>query len=224
MSPDAKLIFLSVATWRWGSGAASVAWVVTGGRRPNLRNRLLAAAVAAGFALSCPAHAQAQDDDGMACVYEELIDDYELVAEVLIYGGLSDEEEADSDKAVEAAKATCAAKHNYTQGQRDAAGELGVLASALDYLSEELMFSGVSDAALDGVLDAYDTFTDQDVDALFKPDWRSDAVFLGEIRAKMLSAGIPDEADLMDIALTILEITAMVEEVSYMFMLEEDAQ
>jgi hypothetical protein len=45
-------------------------------------------------------------------------------------------------------------------------------------------------------------------------------VFLGEMKAKMLSAGIPDEADLMDIALMILEITAMVEEVSYMFMAE----
>jgi hypothetical protein len=45
-------------------------------------------------------------------------------------------------------------------------------------------------------------------------------VFLGEMKAKMLSAGIPDEADLIDIALMILEITAMVEEVSYMFMAE----
>jgi hypothetical protein len=224
MSPDAKLMFLSGATWRWGSGAASVAWVVTGGRRPNLKNRLVAAALAAGFALSGAAHAQVQADDGMTCVYEALVDDYELVAEVLIYGDLSEEEGAASDKAVETAKATCAAKHNYTPGQRDAAGELGVLASALDYLSEELMFSGVSDAALDGVLDAYDTFTDEDLDVLFDPDWRSDMVFLGEMKAKMLSAGIPDEADLMDIALTILEITAMVEEVSYMFVLEEDAQ
>jgi hypothetical protein len=56
------------------------------------------------------------------------------------------------------------------------------------------------------------------VDALFNPDWRSDTVFLGEMKAKMLSASIPDEADLIDIALTILEITAMVEDVSYMFM------
>ena len=90
----------------------------------------------------------------------------------------------------------------------------------LDYLSEELMFSGVGDDAVDGVLNAYDSFTEEDVDALFNPDWRSDAVFLGEMKAKMLSAGIPDEADLMDIALMILEITAMVEEVSYMFMAE----
>jgi hypothetical protein len=183
-----------------------------------LKSRLTAAALAAGFALAGAAHAQVQSDDGMACVYEELVDDYELVAEVLIYGDLSEEEGAKADKAVEAAKATCATKHNYTQGQRDAAGEIGVLASALDYLSEELMFSGVGDDAVDGVLDAYDSFTEEDVDALFNPDWRSDTVFLGEMEAKMLSAGIPDEADLMDIALTILEITAMLEEVSYMFM------
>jgi hypothetical protein len=218
MSPDAKLIFSSEATSRWGNGAASLAWVLTGVRRRDLKSRLAAAALAAGFALAGAAHAQVQSDDGMACVYEELVDDYELVAEVLIYGDLSEEEGAKADKAVEAAKATCATKHNYTQGQRDAAGEIGVLVSALDYLSEELMFSGVGDDAVDGVLDAYDSFTEEDVDALFNPDWRSDTVFLGEMEAKMLSAGIPDEADLMDIALTILEITAMVEEASYMFM------
>ena len=220
MSPDAKLIFLSVATWRWGNGAASLAWIMTGARRRDLKNRLTALVLAAGFALAGAAHAQVQADDGMACVYEELIDDYELVAEVLIYGDLSEEEVAEADKAVEAAKATCATRHNYTQGQRDAAGELGVLASVLDYLSEELMFSGVGDDAVDGVLNAYDSFTEEDVDALFNPDWRSDAVFLGEMKAKMLSAGIPDEADLMDIALMILEITAMVEEVSHMFIAE----
>jgi hypothetical protein len=159
--------------------------------------RFLAVSLASGLAMTAVAHAQAAEDDGLDCVYNELV-----------------------DRAVEAAKATCATRHNYTQGQRDAAGELGVLASVLDYLSEELMFSGVGDDAVDGVLTAYDSFTEEDVDALFNPDWRSDAVFLGEMKAKMLSAGIPDEADLMDIALMILEITAMVEEVSYMFMAE----
>jgi len=218
MSPDAKLIFSSVATWRRGSGAASLALALTGGRRRDLKSRFKAAALVAGLALAGAAHAQVQADDGMACVYEELVDDYELVAEVLIYGDLSEEEVGAADKAVEAAMATCATRHKYTQGQRDAAGELGVLASALDYLNEELMFSGVGDDVLNGVLDAYNSFTEEDVDALFKPDWRSDTVFLGEMEAKMLSAGIPDEADLMDIALTIVEITAMMEDVSYMFM------
>lgn len=181
---------------------------------------LLTAAVVGALTLAGTAYAQEPVDDGMACVYEALVDDYELVAEVFIYGDLSDEEAAEADKAVADAKTSCAAKHSYTAGQREAAGELGVLASALDYMSEELIFSGVSDVALDGVLDAYDNFTDEDVDAIFNPDWRSDAAFYGKLKAKMLSAGIPDEADLMDIALTILEITAMVEEVTYMFMLE----
>ncbi len=222
MSPDAKLIFLSVARWPWGNGAASVWRVVTGGRRRNLRNRLVTAALAWGLALAGAGagHAQDQADDGMDCVYEELVDNYELVAEVFLYGDLTEEEGAEADKAVEAAQTSCATKHGYTPGQREAAGELGILASALDYLSEELMFSGVSDAALDGVLDAYDNFTDDDVDALFDPDWRSDAAFLGKLKAQMLSAGIPDEADLIDIALTMLEIAALVEEASYMFILE----
>jgi hypothetical protein len=199
--------------------------VVTGGRRRTLVNRFVAAALAGGLSLAGAGagHAQVQAGDGMDCVYNELIDRYDLVAEDFLYGDLG---VAGAELAVEAlatAKATCAARHAYSPGQLDTAGDLGILASAMDYLSEELLYGGVSEEAVSGILDAYDTFTDEDVDAIFDPAWRSDTVFHGKLKAKMLSAGIPDDSDSMDIALSILELAAMAEEATYMFVLGDDA-
>lgn len=183
--------------------------------------RYLAVMLACGLALAGGGMAHAQDtrDDGMDCVYNKLIDSYDLVAEVLLYGDLPKEDTDKSAQAVEAAKTSCAATYAYTPDQREAAGDIGVMGSALDYLSEELMFSDVSEDALDGVLAGYATFTDADVDAIFNPDWRSDAAFYGKLKAMMLGAGIPDEPDAMDIAMQILEITAMVEETTFAFMM-----
>jgi len=46
--------------------------------------RFLAVSLASGLALAAVAHAQDADDDGMDCVYNELVDGYELVAEALL--------------------------------------------------------------------------------------------------------------------------------------------
>jgi len=185
----------------------------------------VAAALLGGVALTGAAQAQDAGDGGMNCVYSELIDNYDLVAEVFIYGDISKEETDEAAQAVEAAKKSCAAIHDYSPDQLVSASDIGVLASALDYLSEDLLFSGVSEDVVDAILEAYDTLTEMDIDAIFDAifdvDWRSDAAFYGKMRAKMVGAGVPDDAVMMDIAMAILEITALVEESTLMFMLDE---
>lgn len=186
--------------------------------------RRFLAALAGGLVLTGAAHAQDAVDDGIGCVYNELIDSYDLVAEIFIYGDLSEEEVAESNQAIATAKSTCAAKYAYSPGQLEIVGELGILASSMDYLSEDLLYSGVSETAISGLMDVYDAFTDDDVDAIFDPDWRSDAAFHAKLKSKVLAAGIPDEADLMEIAFALLEIAAMAEEATLLFMLDEDLQ
>jgi hypothetical protein len=186
--------------------------------------RFLAVSLASGLAMTAVAHAQAAEDDGLDCVYNELVDSYELVAEAFLYGDLSAEELAKSQQAVDAAMASCDAKHSYGVDQAEVAADLGKMGSAIDYLSEELLFGDVSEAAINAVLDAYDAFTDEELDAIFDPDWRSDAVFYARVKAKMTTAGIPDESWAIDTALTIVEIAALMEEATYLFMLDEDAQ
>lgn len=110
--------------------------------------RFLAVSLASGLALAAEAHAQDADDDGMDCVYNELVDSYELVAEALLYGDLGAEELAKSKQAVEAATARCDARYSYSADQAEVAAELGQMGSAIDYLSEELLFADVSEAAI----------------------------------------------------------------------------
>jgi len=187
-------------------------------------SRFLAVSLASGLALAGAAHAQDAGDDGLDCVYNALVDSYELVAEAFLYGDLSAEELAKSKQAVEAATALCDAKHSYGVDQAEVAAELGKMGSAIDYLSEELLFGDVSEAAINAALDAFHAFTDEEFDAFGDPDWRSDAVFYARLKAKMTTAGIPDETWAIDTALTIVEIAALMEEATYLFMLDEDAQ
>lgn len=196
---------------------------MTGGEFGFMRG-FSAVALVAGLALAGVGHAQSARPDGMDCVYLALGDDYELVAEVFLYDDLSADEISESEELIETAKAGCAAKHSYSRGQLQAVGDLGVLASAIDYLSEELLFSGLNVATVDGVLDAYDALTDDDVDAILERDWRSDAAFYGRLKTKMTGAGIPDEADLMEIAMMILDVAALSEEATFLFMIDEQQQ
>lgn len=186
--------------------------------------KLLTVSLASGLALSGAARAQDASDDGRDCVYNELIDSYELVAEAFLYGDLSAEELAKSKQAVEAATARCDAQHSYGVYQAKLAAELGQMGSAIDYLSEDLLFADVSDAAVSAVLDAYDAFTDEEFDLLRFPGWRDDAAFYAKLKGKMTTAGIPDETWAIDTALTIVEIAALMEATTYEFMLDENPQ
>jgi hypothetical protein len=185
---------------------------------------LMAAALLAGLALTGGAHAQDAGDNGMDCVYNEIIDSYELVAEAFLYGDLSAGEVAKAEQAIKDAIAVCDAKHSYELDQADAAAELGKMGAAIDYLSEELMFADVSEATISAVLDVYDAFTDEEFDTIIDPDWRSNTAFHAGLNARMIGIGIPDESWAIDTATTIVEIAALMEEATLMFLLDEELQ
>lgn len=181
---------------------------------------LAAIALAVGVSLAGAAHAQNATITGMDCVYTALIPDYEVVAEAFLSDNRTEAQAAEVDELVESAKRDCAARFTYTPDQLQTAAEIGVFGSAVDYLSHELLAGGVSEASVGGILDAYDTFTDEDVDKVYGGDWREDAAFLGKIKAMMTGAGIPDNEN-MELAFAILEITVLMEEANYFFMLDE---
>jgi hypothetical protein len=185
--------------------------------------RFLAAAMAGGLALLGAGAAQAQQpgDSGIDCVYEALFDEYELVAEAFLFNDMADDDRARATQIIDAAKKSCATQYRYAHGQIEAVGELGVYGLSLDYLSEELMASGASEEAVGGLFDAYDAFTDEDVDMFFDTAWRSDAVFYARMKSKIIGAGVPDNDETMDIAMGMLGIMALAEESTFLFMLDQ---
>src|SRR5262245_18632433 len=117
--------------------------------------KFLAAMMMGGAALLSAGAAAAQepDDTRMDCVYNALIEDYALVAEAFLFDDVSQEDITKADTLIETAKKACAERYKLSEGQVVTIGELGVYASSIDYLAEELLWSGATEAAIDGVLD-----------------------------------------------------------------------
>jgi hypothetical protein len=189
-----------------------------------MRNLAMGLALGGAALLGVGAASAQGADPSMSCVYDALTvgnEDYEIVAEVFIYGDVPDTQIQQAAKIVEDAKKACAAKFPLTPGQIETVGELGVYAASIDYLSEELLIFGATEESVGGVLDVYDMFTDADVDKFFDMDWRSDATFYGKLKSQVVGVGIPDEDDMVDLALSILEIAAFAEESTYLFILDD---
>lgn len=183
---------------------------------------LAAITLAAGLSLLGAAHAQNATINGMDCVYTALIPDYKAVAEVFLSSDLTEKETEEIDDLLESAKKDCAARFKYTPVQLETVGELGLYGSIVDYLSEELKSGGVSEGAVGGILDVYDSLTDDEVDILYAGDWRNNAAFLAKLKAMLIDAGIPDGKN-MELALAILGATVLMEAANYRFMTEADA-
>jgi hypothetical protein len=183
----------------------------------------LAAITVGGAALLGAGTAVAQEtkDDGIDCVYNALAAHYDLVAEVFLYDDMSQEDITKVDTLVETAKKDCATRYKFSEGQLFTIGELGVYVSSIDYLSEELLWSGATEASLDGVLDVFQGLSDEDVDMLFDTTWRSNVAFHDKLKSAVVAKGIPSDEDSVMLALTILEISALADEAVTLFDLDD---
>lgn len=181
-------------------------------------------AVATGVALLAlvPGVASAQvADDGILCVYDATAEDYEAVAEAFLYGE-DGEATKSADAMLDKATQACSEQFKFSEGEADAARDVAIYAVSVDYLTEDLMFMGVSDEAIDGVFDIFDALGEDDLDMFYDTAWRSDADFLARLKADLLKAGFPDAADELATAYDIFEISAMVSDAMFSFTLAGD--
>ena len=188
-----------------------------------MRKLVVSAALGAAALLGGVAQAQEPQPanaDSMNCVYNALFEDYELVAEAFLFEDLAEADVKQALALVEAAKKDCATKFKLTEGQVMSIGEIGVYASTVDYLYDELSFAGVSEDTILGLFDVYDGLSDADIETIFDPEWRSNVDFFNQVKGKLVAAGIPDNADAIDVSMAILELSAFTEEASYLFLLD----
>ncbi len=181
-------------------------------------------AVAAGAALLAFAHgiANAQDDtDGMLCVYDAVsAESYEAVAEAFLYG--EGEAIKSVDVLLDRATQTCSDSFKYSEGEAAAARELAIYAVSVDYLTDDLMFMGVPDDAVDGVFDIFAALDADDIDLLYETGWRDNADFVARLKVELLKAGFPDMADELHVAYDILEISALADDAMFVFSFSGD--
>ena len=141
------------------------------------------------------------------CVYEKLTStlDYEIIAEAYLFG---DDDDADMLATLKKAADACAAEHGMSEDQKSAASEVGIYGATADYLAEELMMVGVSQDAVDGLFGVIEEMSDQDLDVLFEEDWRKNEAMSGRLKAAVIAHGIPGDADSVDLATQVVELSA----------------
>lgn len=182
------------------------------------------AACAAALALGGGAAFAQEDTDAFAdmnCVYDALIADgsYELVAESYLFDDLTDEELDTVAAIVDGATEDCAAEHSWIEDESALGLEFGVYGSVVDYLAEELLFAGVSEATLDNVFVVIDGITEDDLTAFIETDWQADKAFVARHKAALVAAGIPDDDDLVMTAMDLMETSALASDVMILFMM-----
>jgi hypothetical protein len=187
--------------------------------------RSLLTALAAGLACVAPLAASAQtpnsaEDEALWCVYEALAEsfDYEVVAEAYIFEG---DMTGDPDGVLAKASATCAQAHDLNETQKVAVVEYGRFGAVVDYLTEELMFEGTTEAEINAIFAVMDGLSDDDYESLYNTGW--EATEMGErVKAKLIAAKFPGEDWTLETAMMILTALAFADEAEAVFIFDGD--
>lgn len=189
--------------------------------------RTLIAALAAGLVCLAPAaHAQdpQQDDEDPAlwCVYEALTAtlDYEVVAEAYL---IDDDLTGDPDGILAKAGKTCAQTHGLNETQQFATMEYARFGSIIDYLTEELIFEGITEEQITAIFVTTDSISDEDYESLYDDGWQATEVG-SRVKAELIKAQFPDESNSVATAMQIMGLIVLADEAELVYVLAgEDA-
>lgn len=197
-----------------------------------MRGILIGAAVmlASGAAFAQPTAGAKDDTTGLFCVYNALTANggAKVVAEVFLQHGIEDSEgDAWAVRMIEAVEAqdaatdACSEEYDLTPGKGDAATDMGVFGAAIDHLNGQLAAAGMNKRALGRMYGVYDGLEDDEADLFLSEGWREDAAFAAKIRKQLKTAGVPDKDETMEMAFSILELSALSDEVIFSFLTDD---
>lgn len=182
-----------------------------------MRAATIAALGALGFAVMAagPACAQANISEAqkqeLYCVHNALIarNQTALVAESYLSETTADGVRGAADNAINAAAAGCSRRHGWDDTARGLALAVGVMGSTADHIAGELKDAGVTDATITKVFDLMQGLSARDNELLFDGAWDDDRAFMARMRAKLIAAGVPDNAETIRMAVMILECSVI---------------
>lgn len=180
--------------------------------------RLFAAAAALAL-WAAPALAQgakldnvteAQEDE-IFCVYDEIENDIDLVAEQFLYDNLSAGDKKKADAALAAAGDACAATYNWDNSRRDRAKKVGLYATVADFLELDLVAENVKDEDIDRIYTILGSLPDADLNRFLNESWLDDEAFIARINAALAAGGFPkgDDDFQFETARLIMEVSAL---------------
>lgn len=164
--------------------------------------------------VAMPAHAQKQlkdlteaQQDELYCVYNDIADgeDFDIIGERYVYSDQKAEDLKKADAALAAATGRCAAKYHWSDDKKGVASDIGFYGTAVDYLTEDLFFSGVEDKNIDKVFEIIDTLPDADIEAFFDGSWSKNEPMKARLMTALKAAGVPNDQYLLETGAFTLE-------------------
>jgi hypothetical protein len=179
----------------------------------------LAAALAAVGLVAAPACGQASLDDlseaqqdEIYCVYDGIGvsgEAYYDIADGYLAGmGEADVLETLADT-LEPFVGECVKKYAWSAERKELATAIGVVGTAADVLSEDLLDLGLNETELDAVYDAIGAMSDDDIDTLYAGSWAGNSDMQTRAQALLSEAGFPDDPVLLPDALTLMELNVV---------------
>ena len=188
-----------------------------------MRGPLVALAAAGLFGAGSALAQETPPDDGMMCVYQQLVEQesFDVVARVFLYDDTPEDDIAEAAVHVAAAQKDCGEQYGLTEGQVASIGDLGIYGAAVDYLGLQMMDAGATEQAVHDVISFFGELTEEELDKFFDADWRSDMAFYTKLKDGFVARGVPDQDESIDLAMNVLEIRAMADEAMFLFQLDE---
>lgn len=147
----------------------------------------------------------------MNCVYDALVQlrQAPLVAQSYLNVTTADGVRGRADAALESAASECASDHEWDDTVRGLAVAIGTMGATADFLGAELKAAGVADDTVAKIAGLKPGLSKRDKELLLDGGWSDDRAFMARMKTKLKGIGLPDDADVTQKAVKILEATVI---------------
>lgn len=172
----------------------------------------IAAAISFAVVMSTAGVAQAQtlsepQRREMNCVYDALsmLEQTSLVAQSYLSETTANGFRGRADAALENAADACADDHEWDDVVRGLAVAIGTMGATADFLGGELKAAGVSAEVVGKIAGLKPGLSKRDNELLLDGGWSDDRAFMARMKTKLTGIGLPNDADLIEKGVKILE-------------------
>ncbi len=176
---------------------------------------LVGAAIAALVIPAMPAAAQdgldglvgPEQEAEIYCVYDLLSqtgDTYEI-AGVFVDPDATEAAIESADAILSGAIEECMDAYPWNETMREYAAVIGIHGSVMDVVTANLADAGVSQEGIQAIFDVLDLLDEEDMAVFRSPDWLADRRFQKRINRSLIAAGVPNDNDVLDNSLLVIE-------------------
>jgi S1-C subfamily serine protease len=182
----------------------------------NIRNlTALAGGLVMAAALAAPASAQIDDvlsqrQSELYCVYDVLAQSGDLgdfTDAIIDAGGADDVERAVGylDDAVQ----ECVKAYDWSAEVEDFATTVGIHGAIVEALTGRLIDAGLKEEEVAAIFDVLDLLDEDDMNKFASSEWVEDRRFQKRMNRELISAGVPNKADVLDTSMQVIESSVL---------------